>query len=53
MRSITSFVRALATAAGLLLVRTLEWLYVRCQSQTLRAIDPDTSRFAPPRLGRA
>jgi hypothetical protein len=53
MRSIGSFVRSLASATGLLLVQALESLYTRCQSQTLRAIDPDASRFARARLGGA
>jgi hypothetical protein len=53
MRYMTFLVRSLATATGLLLVETLESLYARCQSQTLRAIEPDASRFARPRLGRA
>jgi hypothetical protein len=53
MLSITCFVHSLATRTGSLLLQTLESLYARCQSQTLRAIHPDAGRFPRPRLGRA
>jgi hypothetical protein len=52
MRSIALVVRSLTDGTGLLLVRTLESLYARCQSQALRAIHPDAGRVARPRLGR-
>jgi hypothetical protein len=53
MLTISSLVHSFATGTGLLLLQTLESLYARCQSQTLRAIHPDAERFGRPRLGRA
>lgn len=52
MRSITCFARSVAAGTGLLLVQTLESVYARCQSQALRAIDPDAGRVVRARLGR-
>jgi len=52
MRYISCFARSVAAGTGFLLVQTLESVYARCQSQTLRAIEPDAGR-ARPRLGRA
>jgi hypothetical protein len=51
MRSIALVVRCLTDGTGLLLARTLESLYARCQSQALRAIHPDAGGFARPGLG--
>ena len=41
MRYISRFARSVAAGTGLLLLQTLESVYARCQSQTLRAIDHD------------
>jgi hypothetical protein len=41
MLSITRFARSVAVGTGFLLVKTLESVYARCQSRTLRAIDPN------------
>jgi hypothetical protein len=53
MPNISCLVHSLATGTGSLLLQTLESLYARCQSQTLRAIHPDAGRFPRPRLGPA
>jgi hypothetical protein len=41
MSSIVRFARSVVAVTGFLLVQTLESVYARCQSQTLRAVDPD------------
>jgi len=43
MHAITRFARSVAENTGFLLLQTLESVYARCQSQTLRAVDPDGS----------
>jgi hypothetical protein len=53
MRYITCLAHSVAAGTGFLLAKTLESAYARCQSQTLRAIDPDAGAWSPPRLGRA
>ena len=51
MHAITRFARSVAAGTSLLLLQTLESVYARCRSQTLRAIDNDP--FASPGSGRA
>jgi hypothetical protein len=40
MHAISYLARSVAAGTGFLLAKTLESVYARCQSQTLRAIDP-------------
>jgi hypothetical protein len=40
MLSISRFARSVAVGTSFLLVKTLESVYARCQSRTLRAIAP-------------
>lgn len=49
MYHVSSFARTVATGAGALLLKTLESVYTRCQTQALRAIDRDVVH---PRAGR-
>jgi hypothetical protein len=42
MRSIVRVARSVAAVTDFLLVQALESVYARCQSQTLRAVEPDS-----------
>jgi hypothetical protein len=53
MLSITRFVRFMAVGTTFLLVKTLESVYARCQSRTLRAIAPNAGPLGDPRPGEA
>jgi hypothetical protein len=53
MQAITYFARSVAAGTGSLLLQTLESVYARCRSQTLRAIDHGADPFVSPGPGRA
>jgi hypothetical protein len=53
MQAITYFARSVAAGTGSLLMQTLESVYARCRSQTLRAIDHGADPFVSPGSGRA
>jgi len=53
MHAITRFARFVAAGTSLLLLQTLESVYARCRSQTLRAIDPGADPFVSPGSGPA
>jgi hypothetical protein len=48
MHTITRFARSVAARTSLLLLQTLETVYARCGSQSLRAIDHDADVFVSP-----
>jgi hypothetical protein len=52
MHAITCFARSVAKSMSLLVLQTLESVYARCQSQTLRAIDPGAAPGGRPGAGR-
>jgi hypothetical protein len=53
MQAITYFARSVAAGTGSPLLQTLESVYARCRSQTLRAIDHGADPFVSPGPGRA
>jgi hypothetical protein len=52
MRAISLFARSVAAGTSLLLLQTLESVYARCRSQTLRAIDHGADPLVSPGSGR-